>query len=595
MWQQTTSDSGIAAVGPLPWGTHFCQFYKTRDDLVDTLVPYITAGLENNEACMWVTSNPLQAAEARAALSDTLPNYREYEDRGQLEILDYQDWYLALGNADADQVLGGWVARQEQALEKGYTGFRLTGNTFWLERSGWNDFVEYERKVNETFWRFRIIALCTYSLERCCAEDVIDVVRNHQFALTRRGGDWELTENSSLKIAKEELQRVNADLDHRVQQRTADLEAALHARDEFLAMLSHEIRNPLAAVSNACHLLRLPGLPAERAGRLHDVTNRQLRHLTRLVDDLLDVARISRGQAELAVEDVDLREPVQRAVEAVQVLPDAGHRQFEVSLPADPLPALADAARVEQAVSNVLHNALKYTDPHGRIQVSLAREGEQGVIRVTDDGRGIPAAHLARIFEPFTQGDTPLARTQGGLGIGLTVVRHVTELHGGKVEAHSEGPGQGAEFLIRLPLLPAASPAAVATKPPVPAPAAARMGVLVVEDNLDTAATMADLLDIWGYHAWVAHDGATALALVTEHAPQIVLLDIGLPDMDGYQIAHQIGACPGNHRPLLVALTGYGQTADRTRALEAGFDHHLVKPLAPETLREFLQAVALPA
>ncbi|HJX28982.1 MAG TPA: MEDS domain-containing protein, partial [Thermoanaerobaculia bacterium] len=235
MTPSLSSPSGIQAVGDIAFGTHFCQFYRTRQDLIDTLVPYIEAGLRNQEYCMWVTSEPLDAEDAREALRAVVPDLEEREAAGQIEIRSFGDWYLDNGGTSS-KVLQGWLDREQRAIANGFTGLRLTGNTFWLERSGWDEFVAYEAAVNDAFRHFRIIALCTYSLERCCAEDVIDVCRNHQFALTRRNGDWELIENSSLKMAKEELRRLNQDLEARVVNRTAELHASLRGRDEFLAM-----------------------------------------------------------------------------------------------------------------------------------------------------------------------------------------------------------------------------------------------------------------------------------------------------------------------------------------------------------------------
>ncbi|HYG64168.1 MAG TPA: MEDS domain-containing protein, partial [Thermoanaerobaculia bacterium] len=238
-----SSDSGIQAVGDINYGTHFCQFYRTRQDLRDVLVPYFVAGLRNEEYCMWVTSEPFGAEEAEAMMREAMPDFSDRLARGQIEIWDYMDWYLANGGRPA-QVLQGWIDREKRALDRGYTGLRLTGNTFWVERGVWDEFVAYESEVNRAFGQYRIIGLCTYCLDRCRAEDVLDVCRNHQFALTRREGEWELIESSSLKIAKEELARVNLGLEQRVAERTRALEEALAGRDEFLAMLGHELRNP---------------------------------------------------------------------------------------------------------------------------------------------------------------------------------------------------------------------------------------------------------------------------------------------------------------------------------------------------------------
>jgi signal transduction histidine kinase len=588
-----SSPSGIQAVGAIPFGSHFCQFYRTKQDLADTLVPFFEAGLRNNEMCMWVTSEPLEAEEATALMYEALPDFEEFLAKGQIEIWNHQDWYLKNGEQHPSEVLQGWIDREKRALDRGFSGFRLTGNTFWVERSGWHEFVEYESMVNDAFRRFRIIALCSYSLDRCCAEDVLDVCRNHQFALTRRQGDWELIESSSLKMAKDDLKRLNEELEHRVAERTVELEGALRSRDEFLAMLGHELRNPLAPIRNAAQVMRLIGASDPHLTRARDVIDRQVVQLARIVDDLLDVSRVTQGKVELQKERVDLATVLAQAVETSRPVIDGRRHTLTVTLPAAPVHLMADVTRLSQVVGNLLNNASKYMEEGGRICLTAERDGREVVIRVKDAGVGIPREMLARVFEPFTQLNRSLARSEGGLGIGLALVRSLVELHGGSVGAYSEGPGRGSEFVVRLPALdeeqaPDLAPEDADDR----APLGAGRRVLVVDDNHDAAETLATILEISGHEVWLAHDGAEALTLVERHRPEIVLLDIGLPKIDGYEVARRLRLDPRWQDVLLVAVTGYGKEEDRDRGRLAGFDHHLVKPVDLEALRELLGPAA---
>jgi signal transduction histidine kinase len=447
---ESSSDSGIQVVGEVPLGTHFCQFYRTKQDLIDTLVPFFTAGLRNGELCMWVTSMPLEAEEAETLMREAMPDFDDYLARRQIEIWDYRDWYLVNGQTSTG-VLNGWIEREERAVREGFSALRLTGNTFWLEPDMWDEFMDYEEEVNGAFGRRRIIALCSYSLDRCRAEDVIDVCRNHQFALTRRRGDWELIESSSLKIAKSDLTRLNHELEERVTERTAELSASLQGRDEFLAMLAHELRNPLAPIRNATEVIRLLGTPDPKLGWARDVIDRQVTQLTRMVDDLLDVSRVTRGRVELRREPTDLATVIAHAVETSRPLIDGRRHRLVLSLPPEPVPLYVDLSRLSQVVANLLNNAAKFMDEGGRIWLTAER-GERGVkIRVRDEGVGIPPEMLARVFDLFAQADRSLDRSQGGLGIGLALVRSLVALHGGSVAVFSEGTGRGSEFVITLP------------------------------------------------------------------------------------------------------------------------------------------------
>jgi PAS domain S-box-containing protein len=380
-----------------------------------------------------------------------------------------------------------------------------------------------------------------------------------------------------------------------IQELAATNQALAHAdrrKDEFFAVLGHELRNPLAAVANAVYVLeRVLTLPAH-AGDLFGVIGRQTKQLTRMVDDLLDVSRITQGRLELRCDRIDLRDVVARASDAIRVQLEGERHELSLSAPAQPIMVMADPARLEQVVANLLSNAAKYTPPGGRIDIEVCiDDGGQAVVRVADTGVGIPDDVLPHVFEMFARADRSLARTPGGLGIGLTLARRLMDLHGGSIEAYSAGPGQGSEFVVRLPALAdaGAMPSAVDS---VVARRAIRQGarVLIVEDNRDVANALGDLVRLLGHDAEIVHRGESALArLKRSRPPDVVLLDIGLPDIDGYEVARRLrslSAVPGRTR--LVALTGYGQPADRQRAKAAGFDHHFVKPIDPEQLRAVL-------
>jgi signal transduction histidine kinase/CheY-like chemotaxis protein len=366
-------------------------------------------------------------------------------------------------------------------------------------------------------------------------------------------------------------------------------------KDQFLAMLAHELRNPLAPMTSATELLRRfhPLEVNPRAARQVEILRRQLQQLTHLVDDLLDVSRVSRGLIELRRETLTLASVLSAAVDSSRPLIEGRSHVLKVH-PIDPaIHVDADAVRLTQVFANLLNNAAKYTPPGGQIQLQAAARGEQVEIRVTDNGAGIPREMLTSIFDLFTQVPGSLDRAPGGLGIGLTLARTLVELHGGRIHAESDGPGQGSAFVVSLPVgQPACAPAPTATEAPSP-PAAGK--VLIVDDNVDAATTLAEVLHLLGAHTAIARDGAQALALAQAGPlPELVLLDIGLPGMDGYEIAREwrrrFGS--GTH---LVALTGYGSPEDRRRTAQAGFDAHLVKPVAIEQLLPFLHGIAASA
>jgi signal transduction histidine kinase/ActR/RegA family two-component response regulator len=373
-------------------------------------------------------------------------------------------------------------------------------------------------------------------------------------------------------------------------------------KDEFLAMLAHELRNPLSPLVNSIEIVRRSASgDHEPTRRQLDIMSRQLRQLTRLVDDLLDVSRVSRGLIELRRERVALQEILDDAVEAVRPLLDARSHQLQRVPVAGHVVVNADRVRLTQVFANLLTNAAKYTDPGGRISISVVVDGHRVSVVVQDTGIGIAPQMQARVFDMFTQAPGTLARSHGGLGIGLTLVRRLVELHGGRVTAYSRGLGHGSTFTVSLPqvTLPAPAPAPAPAQPPAPAEpavpgrATAASRVLVVDDNGDAADTLGALMQVMGAEVRVAHAGSEALAVAQLFSPDLILLDIGLPGMDGYETARRLRQLPDLHARL-VALTGYGSAQDREKALAAGFDDHLVKPLSAEGTQALLaQAAAM--
>ena len=376
-----------------------------------------------------------------------------------------------------------------------------------------------------------------------------------------------------------------------LRQMAADLSEADQRKDEFLATLAHELRNPLAPIRNSLQILKMPRVDAETAQRSRDMMERQVHHLVRLVDDLLDVSRVMRGKIELRRERVELATVVARAVEMAQPLIDAQGHELTVSLPPESLPLDADPVRLAQVVGNLLTNAAKYTETKGRIWLTAQREGAQAVLRVRDTGIGIAPDILPKVFDLFVQVDHAATKSQGGLGIGLTLVKNLVEMHHGTVKASSTGLGKGSEFVVRLPLSALEHRGRIESENGVePQESLPLSGhrLLVVDDNVDAADSLAMLLRLQGHEVRVAHDGPATLEMVKGYRPEMLFLDIGMPGMDGYEVARRIRREPQLAGVVLVALTGWGQEADRRRSSAAGFDHHLVKPVEPDAVQKVL-------
>ena len=407
-------------------------------------------------------------------------------------------------------------------------------------------------------------------------------------ALALRFANHDLVE--SLSVAKQQAEALNRDLEARVRDRTARLTEADRRKDEFLATLAHELRNPLAAIRFAVENLR-PASPPAAAARAREVVERQVQQLVRLVDDLLDVSRITADKMTLRCDAHDLAQLMTTAVESIGPMAGAADHRLTVRLPSRPLTVNGDGARLVQVFTNILNNSVKFTPRGGEIAFTAEEQDGEAVVRFRDSGIGIAPDALPRVFDLFHQADQVLDRFTGGLGIGLTLARRLVEMHAGRIELSSPGPGLGTEAVVWLPLTAQPAVAVVSPGPAAPAPRRT-LRVLIVEDNVDAAEMLEWTVSHLGHTTRLAHDGGAAVAVAPEFAPDIVLLDIGLPVLNGYAVVQTLRAQPGFAHVHFAALTGWGQDEDRRKARDAGFDSHFTKPLDPEALTELLAAVA---
>ena len=506
---------------------------------------------------------------AEAALADSELRYRRLFETAQdaILILDESQGQIFDANPFIKEMLG-------------YSHAEIVGKELWqigMFRDADENKAAFRELQDKGYIRYENLPLKTKAGEQIEVEFVSNVYQvDHRKVIQCNIRD--ITERSRLERQTHEQAEALADLHQR--------------KDEFLAMLSHELRNPLSAIFNALHILRLQGNENPIQQRALTTMERQVGQLAHLVDDLLEVSRVITGRIQLQFERLDLRGIAEHAIASVRPLIERGKRQLSVSLPAEPVWIQGDPTRLEQVIVNLLNNAAKYTDEGGQIWLSVqqANEEVEVVLRVRDTGVGIAPELLPRIFDLFTQAHRTLDRSQGGLGIGLSLVQKLVELHGGKVAAHSAGLGQGSEFVVRLPALSSTgAPIAPVEKAQ---PAAQISRVLVVDDNIDAADMLVMMLQMFGHEVKAAYSGQGALETAVEYQQDFVLLDIGLPDMNGYEVARRLRKHPQTKDVKLIALTGYGQDSDRQSSQEAGFDPHLVKPVAPLKLQELLVTLA---
>jgi signal transduction histidine kinase len=403
-----------------------------------------------------------------------------------------------------------------------------------------------------------------------------------------------LGEVAERRKAEERLGELNATLDRRVTERTTELQKsesllleANRRKDEFLATLAHELRNPLAPVRTAVELMKRHTLDPQKLAWSTDVIDRQVRAMSRLVEDLMDVSRINQGRIELRREIVSLNDIMKDAIETVRPHIEEAKHELAVLLPDDELVVDVDRTRMAQAFANLLHNAAKYTDKGGRIEVGVLVEKEKAVVTIRDTGIGIPTDRLEQVFDMFSQVESALSRSRGGLGIGLALTQRLVQLHGGSVRAYSDGPGRGSRFHVQLPLARTereSTPSAAQSAPARPG----RLRVLLADDNVDAAQTLAMLLEILGHEVRYVHDGEAAVQAVDPFDPHLVVLDIGMPKLNGYEVCERLRQLPRGQERTVVAVTGWGQPQDLRRSQQAGFDSHLVKPIDPQALNAII-------
>jgi signal transduction histidine kinase len=584
-------------------GSHVVRFYDSDRFLVEEIARFAGAGLRNGESAI-VIATPTHRDGIERRLKAQRVDVADARRAGRYHPLDAAETLSKLcvdGWPDPvrfGEVVGGTVGRAATAASDGRV--RAFGEMVALL---WEDgrrdaALRLEQLWNELARSHAFSLVCGYPMSAFGAHDDLDAfaaVSSLHTEIVPTETYTELAEPEDRLRAIAFLQQKAAMLETEVMQRRA-LEQQLTARveeladvdrrkDEFLAMLGHELRNPLAPVTAALEVMRLRGDDPERIGNVREVLERQIRHMTRLIDDLLDVSRITRGQIELRQEAVHLGALVERAVEISRpIIDERGHR-LTVELPDARVVFRGDHQRLEQVLANLLSNAAKYTEVGGRIWLRAGTDGQEVVLSVRDNGLGLAPDMCDRVFDLFVQEPDHRTLAHGGLGIGLTVVRRLVELHGGSITALSDGAGRGSEFVVRLPLVRLPSVPSV-DRAPVTRTDGSQRRVLIVDDNVDAAEALGDLLREYGHTVRTAHGALAGIGEALRMRPEIVLLDISMPDADGYEVARRLRAeLDGT---MLVALTGFGEGRHRERSREAGFDHHLTKPVDMRDLERLL-------
>ncbi len=581
---------------------HAVQFYERESYLLDSLTDYIGSALSATGAGIVIATPPHReglAQRLRARGLDVVGAGAE----GRYVALDARDTlarFMVDGWPDParfDDTVGTLIDKTRQRAPQ-IRAFGEMVSLLWADGNR-EAAIRLEELWNELGTRMPFSLLCAYPIEAfhdtSHAKPFGDMTATHAQVIPAESY-MGLEADAQLRLIAQLQQQAAALEAETIQRRTAEAELrkkmelladADQRKDEFLAMLGHELRNPLAPVTTALQLMRLHSDEPLRVARARETIERQVEHMTRLIDDLLDVSRITRGKIELRHEAVVLSSLVARAVEAARpIIDERGHR-LSLDLPDEPVTLNGDPARLEQVIANLLNNAAKYTDVGGRIWVRATVHDGQLILSVKDNGAGLAPGMCDNVFDLFVQGPEVRAYARGGLGIGLTLVRRLVEMHHGTVEARSEGPGLGCEFIVRLPLgvvshvAPSDHPsdAALAGLP--------KRRVLVVDDNVDAADALAELLRDFGHDVRAVHDGPSAIEQAAIHRPDIVLLDIGMPGFDGYEVARRMRTELGL-KATLVALTGYGEARHRRLSREAGFDQHVTKPVDIRKLQTLL-------
>jgi len=581
---------------------HSVQFYEDERFLQETVSRFLGAGLIADQPTVVIATEEHRRAFRESLAAKGLDVERSTAS-GRLTLLDAREClakFMVDGRPDWGRFSGLIGGAIDQATGGKPVRVRLYGemvDVLWREGNA-QGAIQLEELWNDLGRQRRFTLLCAYVMGNFFNESHSDGFRRvcdvHDHVTPAEGyseADDRETRLREISLLQQRARALESELRRRQELEEAlryareQAEEASTAKDEFLAMLGHELRNPLSPILTALELMKLRGDGS--LTREQEVIDRQTRHLIRLVDDLLDVSRITRGKVELRKQTVEVRDILAKATEIASPLLEQRRHHFEVHAPPRGLRLDADEARLSQVVANLLTNAAKYTPPGGHISLSARREGNDAVIEVRDDGIGIPASLLPHIFDLFVQGRQSSDRAEGGLGLGLALVRNLVAMHGGTVAARSAGAGKGSTFTVRLRALEderAPSRPQPGSRLVVAAPRSTRRRVLVVDDNEDARMLLGDILERAGHEVRAADSGPAALGLLDEFEPEIAVLDVGLPAMDGYELGSRLRALLGDRAPALVALTGYGQEADRARSKAAGFTAHLVKPLEAHEL-----------
>jgi signal transduction histidine kinase len=596
-------------------GDHLCLLPEDDAERIAAVVPFLERGLASAERCLYIADHH-DCATAEESLARAGVAVGREKERGALVCLTASETYLRGGRFEPRAMVDLLRQAEQQALDDGFAGLRLAAEMSWAGDAapGSDDpdpaarqaLTDFEALLNRFLRGSRTIALCQYARRRFAPETLQQALRTHPLAVIGEqvcpNSFYEPPEmvlgrpTPAERVAwmSGHLQRTRAseqeleDLTRNLAQQRMALERADRSKEEFLAMLAHELRNPLATISSALQVMRIKGHGDETWKRAIEAAQRQVQHQASLVDDLLEAARVTRGEVELRWETIDLAALVREVVEPCrEALRQAG-LALSLRLADEFLPVRGDRARLGQALSNLLQNAIKFTARGGSIEIELARSagGRRGIVTVRDSGAGIAPELLPHVFEVFTQADHSLDRSKGGLGVGLAVVKGLVELHGGEVQAASRGEGRGAEFSLLLPL---DEVRLQASREAQHEPHVAGRRILVVEDNPDAGATLRDFLELYGFEVELASNGRAGIEAARQFHPEVVLCDLGLPEIDGFEVAARLRRDPATASARLIAVTGYGREEDRRKSKAAGFDLHLTKPVDPVQLRQMLQ------
>lgn len=512
-----------------------------------------------------------------------------------------RNWLAAIVETSDDAIisktLDGIITSWNSAAERmyGYTAEEAVGQSVTMllppERQKEEDDILRRLRRGESLDHFETIRL-TKDGRRLDVSLTVSPVRDQNGKIVGASKSArDITAQKQSHRENKQLYEALKDSENRYRRLAETLTAADRRKDEFLATLAHELRNPLAPIRNSIQLLQMQGVKGSDLSVAHAIIDRQVMQMTRLVDDLMDVSRISQGRVRLRKEKIDLEEVVRTAIETARPVLEEARHELSVELPKLPILLDGDPVRLAQVIANLLNNAAKYTENGGSIRLSARRDGNEAVVTVADNGIGIATEHLPRVFEMFSQEAPALQRSQGGLGIGLSLVKGLVELHGGSVSAHSRGAGMGSEFEVRLPIVSRMRETADELDKGMLNGSSRCCKVLVVDDNRDHAESLGMLLELKGHVAETASDGQEGIDKAKKFHPEVILLDIGMPKQNGYECAQRIRQQPWGQDLVLVALTGWGQDQDKQMAMEAGFDHHLTKPVDPDSLERILAAV----